>query len=279
MKHFEWGAQRAIVKKMRPFEQTEVTSQWKTLEWFTQEGAPNIWYSNNPDGSYRLFSTPGTDNQSGDRLQAVPDKGTKDLIIERFKNDELATMRQAEMKKDKGKAAALEEIRQRFIREYVSTGSQTSVPRHIALIVLNGEDQGESKAAARESKFLQAAGIPNETPVFTSAFTGSHLFKSILARQVPADREFHPEDFAVRFLVIQVSEAFGRAKPDGITEMRTDDLVWVVKVISPADGRVVFDQEIRTKGIGFKDSDAQQLAIERAEGQLRKFAPAIASSL
>jgi hypothetical protein len=293
MSHFQWGARRELVKKLRPFEQTEITAQWRSLDWFTQEGDPRVWYSTNAEGGYRLFSTPGTDSQSNEPLLAVRDKATKEKIITRFKEEETAEWKkvelaqqrrmaavQAEAEREKAEALARAErerieIRERLIHEYISNGIKPRVGHRTALVVLDGEDQETSKLAPHLSKILGDAGVQTENPIFTSAFVKSLDFQNIVEGKVMPDRQFHSEDYAFRLLLIEASETAGRARPDGITEMETDDLVWVVKLISPSDGRVEFRNEIRAKGIGFKDADAQHLARERAESQLMKIAPAI----
>jgi hypothetical protein len=264
MRHFQWGAERKIIETMRPFEETEITSRWKTLEWFTQEGAPNVWYSNIPDGGYRLFSTPGTDKQTGEQLKPVTDKETKERIVKEFQNEETARVTSIQT-----------ENRERFVREYVCVGIGKNLGHRTALVVLNGEEQESSKLADRLSKSLGAVGVNAEKAVFTSAFTKSPLFEDMLGGRFSTDRSFKAEDYASHLLVVEVSEKFGSNRPDGTTEMRTDDLVWVIKLIAPADGRVMFTNEIHTHGIGFKDTDAQQLATERAENQLKTLASSI----
>lgn len=297
MQHFQWGAQRGIISKLRPFEQTEITARWKTLEWFTQEGAPNVWYSNNPDGGYRLFSTPGTDKQTGEQLMPVSDRETKERIVSKFNDDEAALARKTELDKQERLAAAearasqekadalalaekgKREAHERLVQEYVSTGIQANAGKRTALVVLNGEEQESSQLAARILNVLTVSDVQTVSPVFTSAFIRSAEFQDIMTGHVMPDRAFHPEDYAIQLLIIEVSETFDTDRPDGSTEMRTDDLVWAVKVISPHDGRVEFSKEIRVRGIGFKDSDAQHLAVERAEGQLKKLVPSLVSLL
>jgi hypothetical protein len=93
MQHFQWSAQRELVRKIRPFEETEVTTQWRTLEWFSQEGASNIWYSMDPNGDYHLFSTPGTDKQTGEQLKSVSDAETKNQIIKKLEDEETTLKR------------------------------------------------------------------------------------------------------------------------------------------------------------------------------------------
>ena len=171
------------------------------------------------------------------------------------------------------------ENRKRFVREYVCVGMENNRGHRTALVVLNGEEQESSKLARRLCKTLAATGVQTETPVFTSAFTKSPLFEDMVGGRVLADRSFNAEDYATHLLVIKASETFGSDRPDGTTEMRTDDLLWVIELISPTDGRVVFINEIHVRGIGFKDTDAQQLATVRAETQLNKLAPSIAPLL
>ena len=67
-------------------------------------------------------------------------------------------------------------------------------------------------------------GVNAEKAVFTSAFTKSPLFEDMLGGRVSTDRSFDAEDYATHLLVIEVSEKFGSDRPDGTTEMRTDDL-------------------------------------------------------
>jgi hypothetical protein len=145
MKHFQWGARREIVNKLRPFEQTEITAQWKSLVWFTQEGAPNVWYSFSADRGYHLFSAPGHDPETNQELLPVNDGVTKDLIAGKFREEEGAKERQSELEQQKQSADAqaqaardAEDSRAKLIREYVlSDSANAGVKEHsVALIVL-----------------------------------------------------------------------------------------------------------------------------------------------
>ncbi len=71
----------------RSIEQKEITSDWKTLQWFNNQGEPQVWYSGSEEEGFHLWAAPGFD-QSNRELQAVADGKIKNRIIARFAEQE-----------------------------------------------------------------------------------------------------------------------------------------------------------------------------------------------
>ena len=288
MDHFQWGVQRDIVNKFRPFEQTEVTAQWKSLDWFTQEGAPNVWYSFSADRGYHLFSAPGHDPETNQELLPVSDSATKDLIVGKFREGAEAKERQGELEQQKQLADAQAQAaradadnRAKLIQEYVLADSTNAgVKEHSAvLIVLTDGQQADPTFTERISKNLGSIGLATRRSVFTPAFIASPLFHDILGGGPLSESQFHPDDFASQLLVIQVATIFSEQQPVESVAMLAADTTWDVRLISSADAHVEQHFSIKQRGAGFKQSDAEENAVERAETELRKLAPSMLSAL
>jgi hypothetical protein len=99
MRHYQWWAQREVAKKIRPTGQHELTADWEKLQWFTQEGIPNVWYSGDDEHGFRLYSSPGHDVETNEELKPVSDKETRSRIIARFIRAERAHEAQAQEEK------------------------------------------------------------------------------------------------------------------------------------------------------------------------------------
>ena len=301
--HFQWWARREAADVMRPVKQREMTAEWTTLQWFSQEGAPNVWYSGDGARGYRLFSAPGFDPETNEELRPVTDKATKALIVSSFLEQRAAQGKKAEAERHRlaaetktkeeheklerermltenkaQKAREKEELRDKLIRDYVCSGvTGDEGKRHAtALIVLNSRQEVDTALAERISKSLTAAGLPNDRSVFTPAFIASPDFHDCIAGKISQDRLFHIEDYAARLLVIRVVTAFGRTQPVDSVEMSAADTEWTIQTISPADGRVEHSFKIKERGVGFKEGDAERNAVERAEGQLVNLVPSLA---
>ncbi|MFA6287468.1 MAG: cell envelope integrity protein TolA [Opitutaceae bacterium] len=306
MSHYQRWIQHGMAEKLRPEEQREVTSDWARLQWFTQEGAVNVWYSANTEHGYRLFSAPGHDPNTNQVLIPVSDQATRDTIINWFHQAEDIRQKQAQQERETRLAVAhaqaeaetqrrlteskiqderakahVAEMREKLIREYVSKNTdQAKAPESLtALIVLNAQGQHDAALTARITRLLDSAGMPNIVPVFTPAFFESSYFRSLLGAKAPADELFHPEKFAARLLVIKTATVFGTRQPIESVEMRAADTVWDVVLISALNGAVGHSVKVATRGIGFKDIDAVTMATERAEIRLKEELPTLASKI
>jgi hypothetical protein len=304
MSHFQVWAQRETANKIRPVEQREVTANWSTLQWFTQEGMPLVWVSGNADRGFRLWASPGHDPDTNEDLKPVADNATKDSIVAHFTAKKAARDKQvasenekhaAEVKLENEKRLAdaktaaetaraqkekdIAETRQRLIREYVYSGSLNAnegvaIP---VLIVLTGDHREEPVLSERISKILTAAGFTHRRSVFTPAFIASNYFEGILAGKQPLEQSFHAADFAGKLLVIQTGIAFSKENPVASVDMLAGDATWDVRLISTADARVEQSTVIKVRGVGFKEAGAQENAVTRAETEFQKQIPSLKS--
>lgn len=297
MKHFQWWAQREVANKIRPVEQKEITANWAALQWFTQEGAPNVWYSFSVERGYHLFAAPGHDTDTNQPLKPVTDKATKDTIVAAFNEQKKAQEEQAVLKNQKRlteleaqkQQATLDsqrelaelaaqnekrnvETRERLIRENVfpSAVNAATTDRPLALIALDARQLQDFVLTDRISKLLSAGGLRHETVVFTPTFLASPAFQEILMGNQSRERSFHPEDFASHVLVIQPATTISTQNPVNGVEMLAADTIWTVRLISLSDYRIEDSEEIKVRGVGFKESDAKNLAIERASVEMQK---------
>lgn len=59
----------------------EVTSDWKTLEWFTNQGKSRVWYSGSESNGYRLWTANGYDPNTNQKLLPVESESVRNRII------------------------------------------------------------------------------------------------------------------------------------------------------------------------------------------------------
>jgi hypothetical protein len=310
--HFQWWAKHEAAQKMRPFETMEITSGWATLKWFTQEGAPAVWYSFSSDRGYHIFNTPGVDPDTNQELLPVLDRTTKDAIVSSFlsiqkkqeeerekllKKQAIETKEREERSREQSIAAAkvLSERQQaerqvaeervtkekrdayeKLVSKYVGSAiPENSKLGPIAFVVLDSDFRQDSALSEKISKSLASAGLKNDRLLFTRAFFESPFFRGILSEKAETE-QFHAEEYAARILAIQVTTTFHKTEPVESVQMTAADTVWNVRLISTSTRQIIHTREIKETGIGFKEGTAQANAYDRAEVQLAKLIPALA---
>lgn len=298
--HFQWWARREVANDIRPVEQEEITAGWASLQWFSQEGAPNVWFSHSDDRSYHLFSAPGYDPETNQELKPVVDKATKDLIVSSFLKKKQAQDQQMllEQQKQLAETKAREErekdqqlvdakaqaerkeadTRVQLTHEYVLSNESSTVKNRqsTTVIVLNAQQEADTVLRERLSKSLSAARFVNDGPTFTEAFIASPLFRDLVAGKPASKTPFHVEDFTAHLLVVQIAFAYSPTKPVGESlPMMAADTTWGVRMISASNGELEHHFEIKERGVGFSEATARENATERAEEQLIKLVPSL----
>lgn len=271
--HFQEWAKRTAAKELRPIDQQEVTSIWKTLQWFTQEGAPAVWYSFDQNTGYRLFAAPGHDPATNQELQAVGDAETRNRVVAYFRVKEEGQARQARFELEQAEAAS----RANLIREYVTPSyrDQKSPAAGIALFVLAQDGRGEGSLSEDIANALTSAGIQNSRSIFTAAYLRSETFQQYLNGTLSLNRSFRTEDYAAQLLIVRTRVSFSRNEPIDSVAMTAANMIWTIQLITAADGQVIRRKEINVKGIGFHESNAKENAVQRAKVELQKIAPSI----
>lgn len=84
MEQIMWSASRTIGGAItRSVEQNEITSKWKDVQWFNNQGEPQVWYSGSESEGFRLWAAPGFDPATGRELRA-PNEKIRDQILGNF---------------------------------------------------------------------------------------------------------------------------------------------------------------------------------------------------
>jgi len=253
MTHFEWWAQKELANRIRPVEQIDITTNWETLKWFTQEGAPNVWYSVDENHGYRLYNCAGVDPETKVALQPVDSPIVKDQIVERLRRAERAEriLRDTESRKEQ-------------ISNYVTAGHRTVRTKNAVIFYLDGSPDRDS--AEWLSKVFSRIDIVADPGVFSDAFAASVGRRHLKSGVSPGVRLFDPSAFCERLIICEANVSYG--KIENPVEMITADLVLTIQISSPSDGQVLRSIPISARGIGFKRADALKLAYGRAEDQL-----------
>jgi hypothetical protein len=285
MSHFQWAAQRSLAETIRPNVQQERTQDWRTIQWFTQEGIPNVWYSFSPERGYRLFAAPGHDPDTNQDLLPVADKTTKDRIVNSFVTVQTAEaarievdnrkkeedVREQELQKEQAAASAAADqerkaaadLEQRYV---VSTAS---APQPVVLVALDEGNRFRADLTSKLSETMTKAGFSNSINVFTPEFIASPDFDALLSGAAP-NHLFQASRFARRLLIVTTKDSISSEEPLNGVSMLADDSIWMVRLISARDGAKLFAREIKVRGIGFNESNASTNADERAEVELTK---------
>jgi hypothetical protein len=291
MRHYQSWVGRAAANELRPEEQRDVTANWAHLQWFTQEGSPNVWYSGSAAQGYHLFAAPGYDPQTNEKLKPVSDNETKEEIIASFRARSSAIEKQAVDEANQRKVALIEqqaaqernrietekrqiaETKAKMLRDYVARPSQTAVSpqRPIVLIALQNNEEVIAQSE-RFSAVLNSAGLPNRITVFSAEFVGSATFKALLQGKREPETLFDAAQFASYFLIINTTSSASTQQVDGVA-VPTIDLRCDVRLISSSTARVEHSVELKSRGAGFDEAIARKQANERIEAELRKAAP------
>jgi hypothetical protein len=269
MKQYQWKAQREVAKTMRPFSREEITASWENLQWFTEEGEPNVWYSVRRDHDYHLFSAPGFDPETNQELKTVSDLDTKAAIV-------AALSSQKETLSDRQTA----ERRERLVHDFVCPGyqGQSAKKGSTALVVINSRGKVDSALADDISGALAEGGVPTECSIFTPAFVDSPQFQDILAGRRSASSDFPIQDYARYLLVIRIATSFSREAALGSVPMAVADTTWNVELISTFGLKAEHSYTIRTRGIGSNEGFAEENARQHAKSQLTEVAPSFSPS-
>lgn len=85
MDQLSWSTTKSLGKFLAsPIEQKEITSKWKSVQWFDNQGEPQVWYSSSEGEGYHLWTAPGFDPKTGRELQPVKNKETLEKIATSF---------------------------------------------------------------------------------------------------------------------------------------------------------------------------------------------------
>lgn len=277
MGHYQSWAKRRSAEKLRPEGQREITANWESLQWFSQEGTPLVWYSKSPAG-YRLFAAPGFDPQTNERLQAVSDRADRDNIVAAFRAnaEEAALARRAVEER-----AALEATERALQKKSTDEEAQrlAAVAAHDALIskytyrpasgppglvLIALRDRSEDVAiSGRLSEVLHSASVESHTAVFTPEFISSDIFADMRQGRWRDGRDFNTAEFASAILVIELTERTAPQEPaDGVSMIRCE-MHGLVRLFSISTFREELSVAIDARGTGFEDVAARNMTIDR----------------
>lgn len=297
IKHYQLWAQKEAATKLRPVEQKEITSDWKEIQWFTQEGVPLVWFVLRSDG-YHLFNTPGHDPETNEELRQVINKVTRERIVASLRTRtgirEAESKAESERKADEERTAAEKTARARVVsaeaarvereRAVVREKSETAArllsayvspeftkgnkgKAGTSVVVLDERNQENATLSVRLSRALNGSGFGTVVGVFRSAFFSSEDFARLISGQIEAEPRFRASDYLDRLLVVQISTRLVEGNIQTDKELVSAETAWKIRLISTGSGRLQYEGEIRERGIGFKQPVASANAIERAESQ------------
>jgi hypothetical protein len=281
-----WWAQRETSNKMRISPLDELTEKWESLQWFTQEGEPNIWYSGDSRTGYKLYSAPGYDPSTNEEIKPVTNQSTKADIIRylsvqktRLENQRRIDSEKKEIEEVKHRKDLETASRNLLIKKYVyssfEAGSDIQIP---ALVVLDAADHEDSVYEDMLSETLHKAGFNTQRP-FTPSFISSQDFKNFLSGQRPDESSFHAEQFVKHILIIQKKVVPESQSLSAVDDLISVDITLSVTLISAVDGRIDSISKITARGIGFKESAAIKDAYEGLEGKLKDLVPKLLGKL
>lgn len=296
LRHYQSWAQRATAEKLRPEEQKEITAQWESLQWFSKEGAPLVWYSETPDG-YRLFAAPGFDSQTGMPLKPASDSAIRAQIGAAFRRAAAA----AEVERAETKARVDKEAHERAEREelarseaqrsafvaardalralYISAGvtATASKPTVAFIVIRNGAE--DIALTNRFSDILTSAGVEHRTGTFTSDFISSAIFSDLRNGRFHDRQDFRVADFASAFLLVELSEQSAPSEPAKGVSMARCDTTCRLRLTSASTFREEFGVMFSSKGTAFDEATARSISLNRLADELATHTTALAGKI
>lgn len=284
--------------------QQDITSQWKTLQWFNNVGEPQVWFSGSPATSFRLWAAPGFDPTSGKELSPVADEKTRSKIVAVFtEQDRLeqeanakrqaVLANQAELERhtreaQKQQAEALAVIRQAEEARQVAEEKQRRdakereeylarylVPEQlknslesqdVAVLVVNEMLQPNSPVGQGLVVALKARSANASGSLFTPAFISDGLFEKAFAGSQGVLDGLTLTNNADILLLARESVEY--PKNEAMPELITARLKLELSALSAANHRQPNTQTLLSIGAGFKEADARTLAEERLLKQI-----------
>jgi hypothetical protein len=245
MKQYQWWARHELPNKIRPVEQVEVTADWPNLTWFTQEGAPNVWYSV-AGGTYRLFNAPGYDPQTNAELLPVDSNAKRELIVASFQQRQHLALVEASTKR------------------YLLPGRADSKVARALVTRVNKQPDQEIAAWLRST--LETARYETDASLFTDAFAASPQYEEIVAGRNPVGLNFNLDAHCDTIFTGEAAISYGTIRQPA--EMITASVNLETRVFSTKSGASRSLHKIDAVGVGFNKTDALKLALDRAAAQI-----------
>lgn len=301
----EWAMARKFGGALTsPVRQQEITSQWKTVQWFNNVGEPQVWFSGSPASGFRLWAAPGYDPDSGKELVAVADEKAKSKIVAAFEerdrlDQERAARRQADLAKQaelerhnleeqrrqaealaakrqaEAAAQAAEEKQRRetkereeFLARYLVPGQLTNSPQvqDVAVLVAGETLQPNSPVGQALVAVLKTRSANASASIFTPDFISDGLFGKAFAGSQGVLDGLALTNAADILLLARESVEY--AKNETVQGVITAHLKLELSALSAATHRQSQAQTLLSTGAGFKEADARALAEERLLKQI-----------
>jgi len=306
MEQVQWEIERKIgLIITRPITQQEITSQWRDLLWYDNQGKPKVWYSGSPDATYKLWTAPGFDPTSGQELQPVTDDNKRRQIVDNLaeferKLREIAAVNEAKMHRmeeeltakqiaEKTKRAAAEQTEidrkqekgRRREEEEAATAELSYLAKYLgadpipkvhkghtlAVVVASEKERLNNDAARAISSLLRTEVAVPISSLFTHAFVTDGLFtETFLGSSIALTRLQITNRVEMLLLVRQSVVYSTNASLEGII---TANMKFELLGFPSSSQTKSVGRTIVSSGVGFRSEDARSLAEERAMGQLK----------
>lgn len=113
MEQLSWASSKKIGSALTgSIVQKDITSEWKSLQWFNNQGEPQVWYSGSKSAGFRLWAAPGFD-PDGLELRSLKEAKIRDQIVASLEErDRRAQQEQAAKEAEQRRLAEIEKQKQ-----------------------------------------------------------------------------------------------------------------------------------------------------------------------
>jgi hypothetical protein len=273
MEHLGWAGHRKVGTLLDPVKQREITGEWKTLAWFSNNGDPLVWYSGSATNGYRLWNAPGSDPQSGMKLLPVADDKSRKHILfalsesERVRTVQIAAENAKRMREDQERVKT--EAILANCRRYFVSGSAPVVKRQLdAIVMVAGSD---STVARQVEDFLvksaEASGLLVRGNVLTKSFTDDGLLDALLSGHIDKTRDLALSDLSRTLWIGQLEQRMYVQKNH--QNLTTCDGRLVLRAIDLTNGGEAGQLTIAAMGTAFSRESASALFLTKLQDQMQ----------
>ncbi len=235
-------------------------------------GAPRVWYYKTAEGSYRLYSAPGRDSETGAPLMPI-DPQTREALIDL---EHQARERTAELEhkaqQRAAEASAAESVARHasYVNRYLNTSIPVRGPAKRAAVLIF-ENDGEELPEAEDyilSVFTRDGATPVASlfkPAFVSGGRALALFNGDWSQATQIDLPHY-----LSYLLLGTAHV-SFSQNGALEGVRTATLDLHLRALNLNTQSVANDAMIHIAGAGFTKQRAMDNAIVHSEPQLAGF--------
>lgn len=200
--------------------------------------------------------------------------------------EEAARRQEESAAKEKAETAMRETQRQeellqqkkRLVREWVTNGAQLKERKAtLALVVSDGPGKSNRALATRIASIFGSGNVICDPGIFADRYIEEEVSRTPDVTRLLANPLFDPADFCSGLIICRLAQSFSKLTEPA--NMVAVDTTWEFRLLLFGAARADGAWSVSVRGVGFREANALQNAIDRAEPELRAVSAKIDSKI